>query len=57
MFAKSVRSQPLFSMARRSYTRMSTEQYLKNIRESLTNMNIQRTTLNPLLEANHTSDT
>jgi hypothetical protein len=36
---------------------MSTEQYLKNIRDSLTNIHIQETKLNPLLEANHTSDT
>lgn len=36
---------------------MSTEQYLRNIRDSLINNNIQEKKLQPILEANHTSDT
>ena len=41
----------------RSYTRMTTEKYLTNVRDGLTNQNIQEKKLQPLLEANHTSDT
>jgi hypothetical protein len=36
---------------------MSTEQYLLNIRNSLTNSHMQEAKLKPLLEANHTTDT
>jgi hypothetical protein len=36
---------------------MTTEEYLLNIRNSLTNSHVQEASLKPLLEANHTSDT
>jgi len=36
---------------------MSTEEYLRNIRKALMNNEIQETKLQPLFEANHTSDT
>jgi hypothetical protein len=41
----------------RNYDRLSTEQYLINTRNSLTNTNLQKANLTPLLEANHTADT
>ena len=47
----------LVALCSRGYTRMSTEEYLKNIRDSMVNMNIQEKSMKPLLEANHTSDT
>ncbi len=36
---------------------MSTEEYLLNLRESLTNTKMQRTKLKPILKANHTTET
>ena len=41
----------LIAVSTRAYTRMSTEQYLTNIRDSLIKTKISETKLSPLLEA------
>lgn len=52
MLAKSLRTRAsLVSVPRRTYERMSTEDYLVNIRKAMTNPHVQRGKMSPLLEA------
>ena len=46
----------LFTLPRRSYERMSTEEYLINTRKSLVNIQMQQGKLRPLLEASKFSN-
>jgi len=54
---KQVVANSILKTSRRNYTRMTTEEYLLNARQSMANTQIQEKYLQPLLEANHTSDT
>lgn len=45
------RGTDLLNFLKRGYQRMTTEEYLLNTRESLTNVTMQKAKLRPLLEA------
>lgn len=48
---KQVVANSILKTSRRNYTRMSTEEYLLNARQSMANIQIQEKYLQPLLEA------